>query len=252
MKLQQNFVSSDYFRVQLKKFYERPVTKVSVELVLSIVTVMVFALFALRPTLNTMSQLLKEIEDKRKVNEALEQKARALGTAQRELTTFENRFQILSQAIHPQLSLDSALYYLEYLVARENITLAQLQIEEFPLGEPEQTPSPSPSPAPRTAQGTTPATAARTPKEINEYAFQVTFDGEYGEVLRFFAALEQVRPLFVVNDFSFRTRESSDDTLTMSASATVYMYGYGEPKREEETNPRGRQNQSANDEEAAL
>jgi hypothetical protein len=49
----------------LNAFYQKPVAKVSLELFLSVGTIIFFAMFAIRPTLLTMSDLVKEIEDKR-------------------------------------------------------------------------------------------------------------------------------------------------------------------------------------------
>ena len=55
----------------LLSFYHRPVAQVSLELFLSVATVVFFAVFAIRPTLVTMSNLIKELEDKRQLDQQL-------------------------------------------------------------------------------------------------------------------------------------------------------------------------------------
>ena len=58
----------------LEQFYHNPVAKVSLELFLTIGLVVFLALFAIKPTLLTMSDLVKEIEDKRELETQLSKK----------------------------------------------------------------------------------------------------------------------------------------------------------------------------------
>lgn len=208
------FVSGETLRANLSQFYERPVTRVSAELFFSIFAVIFFALFALRPTLNTMARLLREIEEKQELNAGLARKLSALSTAQNEYFTFADRFDILEEAVHSELSLEAALLYLEYLVDRENLSLAGLRIEEFPL---ELTPGE--------------VEDAMEDREIAIYAVQATFTGTYDEIVRFFRAIESIQPLFSVQGFSFSVTEDRDGNRSLNANATIYMYGYQDEAR---------------------
>ncbi len=80
-------------------FYQRPVAKVSLELFFSIGAVLFFAVFAIRPTLLTMSDLIKELEDKRNLDQQLSQKIAALSTAQASFLGAQNRLVVLDEAI---------------------------------------------------------------------------------------------------------------------------------------------------------
>ncbi len=214
---QRTILSGETIRKQLEQFYEKPVTRVSFELVMSLLAVIFFALFALRPTLNTMSALLQEIEEKEEVDAALQRKISALGTAQNEYLTYSERFGILDEAIHTNVSLERALIYMEYLVARENLSLAGLQIEEFPLvlTRPEDLTE----------------ELSLDDREIRAYAFQISFSGSYNDVLQFFSAIESVKPLFAVQEFSFTVEETRDDTRVLRTTATILMYGYQAEER---------------------
>lgn len=209
-------------RQELEKFYEKPVAKVSLELILTLVTVIFFALFALRPTLGTMTELTREIEDKRKVNDELTKKLAALATAQGEYVEYSDRFEILDEAIHDRPTLETALFYLEYLVRRENISLAGLQIETFPVGR-----LVSDTAAAPTSTQAIPTTGTAT-SEIGVYAIQASFEGDYENILAFFRAVEEVRPLFSVEAFNFSVTTNRDRDTVLKASATIYMYGYQE------------------------
>lgn len=220
---QRSFVSGEVIRTELEKFYQKPVTRVSVELLLSLITVMFFALFALRPTLTTMSKLVKEIEDKKKVEEALTKKVAALSTAQNEYLTYSRRFGILQQAVHEKPSLDTALYYLEYLVARENLSLAGLRIEEFPL---ELDPVASAAASGALLPPSDSLTSVASDRVIGAFAVNANFTGDFENVQRFFAALETLRPLFSVQGFTFRIQRDRERGVRLNTSATIILYGY--------------------------
>lgn len=212
-----NIVTGEVIRSELKNFYEKPVTRVSVELVFSLLTVIFFALFALRPTLNTMSKLVKEIEDKEKVDEALTKKIAALTTAQSEYLSYKERFSIVESAVHTDLKLDDTLYYLEYLAAKQGISLTNLRIREFPVGS---------------IGGADPASvgegAGASAKDytIGVYAINLSFSGPYQNVLSFFRELESTRPLFAVQGFALSTRRDQGTSYQLNATTTVFTYGY--------------------------
>lgn len=214
-----NFISGDVIRDQLKKFYDRPVTKVSLELVLSIITVILFSLLALRPTLNTMSKLVKEIEDKRKVDDALTKKLAALNTAQSEYFTYKDRFTILETAVYDNLTLQDTLFGVEYLAKKSGVSLQTLRIKEFPvanLGE--------------EIEKKDAKTATSTKKVIGIYSVALSFSGDYKNIVAFFKEVESVRPLFSIQSFSFSIRRDRTEAATLNAGATLYTYGYVDPK----------------------
>ena len=217
------FIAGETIRADLQRFYEKPVTRVSLELLLSLLAVIFFALFALRPTLNTMSRLVREIEEKRKIEEALTRKVAALSTAQNEFFTFQDRLPILDTAIHNDLSLENALFYLEYLAAESGVTLSSVQIKEFPFS---LTP---------TAEGeaVAPAEVDTSKKEVGIHAVQVAFVGDYNTIIRFFRTVESIRPLFAVQGFSISVETQRDEVPTITANATLLFYGYQTPQREE-------------------
>ncbi len=220
MAEKRSFVSGEALRGQLQKFYEKPVTRVSLELVLSLVTVMLFSLLALRPTLNTMSQLVKEIEDKRQVDDALTKKLAALNTAQNEYYTYRDRFQILETAVYEDLTLQDTLFAIEYLAQNTNVELLSLRIKEFPVGnlggELEQ------------AAANARRTSSR-PKVVGVYSVSLSFAGSYSDILRFFKEVESVRPLFSLQSFSFSIRRDRTNAAQLNAGATLYTYGYVDP-----------------------
>jgi hypothetical protein len=213
MAQQMNFLSAQVLRSNLQQFYEKPVTRVSLELFLSLTTVIFFALFALRPTLNTMSRLVREIEEKREVDQELSKKIAALSTAQNEYLTYRSRLSVLDTAVHQDLSIENALIYLEYVSAEAGVALSGLQIREFPLSLP-------------AAEGERPKTAER---EIGIHTAQVSFEGNVESIKRLFLGMESIRPLLAVQGFAISVKEERGAEPVVTANATLLFYGY-QPK----------------------
>ena len=87
-KLDSNYKNSyaryqHYYR-QIWKFYEKPTAKISTALLLTIFTIIFFAVFAIRPTLVTIAELIKTIDDQEEVLEQMKKKSSSLASAQQE------------------------------------------------------------------------------------------------------------------------------------------------------------------------
>ncbi|MBW7943995.1 type 4a pilus biogenesis protein PilO [Patescibacteria group bacterium] len=116
----------------LLQFYDRPIAKVSLELFFTISAVIIFAVFAIRPTLQTMGTLIKELEDKRALNQRLAQKVAALSTAQTQYEAVRERISLLDEAIPPTPQFEKALLIIEKLASESQLTIINLQAKEVP------------------------------------------------------------------------------------------------------------------------
>jgi Tfp pilus assembly protein PilO len=234
-----NFISGEVVREQLKRFYEKPVTRVSLELVLSIMTVILFSVLALRPTLNTMSKLVKEIEDKRQVDDALTKKLAALNTAQNEFFTYKDRFTILETAVYENLTLEDTLFAIEYLAQKSGVALQTLRIKEFPVG----------NLGAEVEKSDAQQASSASKKVIGIYSVALSFSGDYQNIVAFFKEVESVRPLFSIQSFSFSIRRDRSEQAELNAGATLYTYGYVDPKSvktEKKAAPATAQDEEAN------
>jgi len=122
----------------LMQFYDRPIAKVSLELFFTVSAVIVFALFAIRPTMQTMGKLIKELDDKKMLNQKLAQKVAALSTAQSQFGTIMERVSILDQAIPLSPKFEQALLIIEKVASESQLTIINLQAKEVPK-EPDPT-----------------------------------------------------------------------------------------------------------------
>lgn len=119
----------------LEVFYQKPMAKASLELFLTLGLTLFLAIFAIQPTLLTMSDLLKEIEDKRELDNQLAQKIAALSSVQTEYLSLEPRLNVLDEALPVNADLITTLKIVEKIAADSQILITGLSVSEIPQSE---------------------------------------------------------------------------------------------------------------------
>jgi Tfp pilus assembly protein PilO len=119
----------------LRQFYDRPIAQVSLELFFSLIAVMFFAMFAIRPTLVTMSNLVKEIQDKEELNQKLAQKIAALSSVQGEYLGLQDRLKVLDAALPSQPKFEEAVLIIEKIASDNKLTIIAMEAKEIPKEE---------------------------------------------------------------------------------------------------------------------
>lgn len=190
----------------LQQFYMQPVARVSVELLLTLGTILFFAVFAIRPTLLTMSDLIKEIEDKKKLDEQMTQKVAALSSAQSEYLALEDRLDVLDEALPSQPKLVESLKIIEKIASERNIAITSLNVNEIPA-EPE-----------------TPPAFDKTSRQSLTAALSVS--GDYLTIRQFIEDLKGTRRLFVIDTVVFSTSEERG-SKTLRATITLSIPYFG-------------------------
>jgi Tfp pilus assembly protein PilO len=184
----------------LDKFYHNPVAMVSSELFLSIAAIIFFAVFAIRPTLLTMSDLIKEIEDKRKLDTQLTQKAAALATAQENFNAVEDRAYLLSQAIPEGVDLGYTLKVIEKAASDQDLTISNMTVLDIPQTIPENTPLKN--------------------LERRSMPIQAAVIGDYESIRQFIEQLRGSRRSYIVERITFAI-ENSRGQKTLEATILI-------------------------------
>jgi len=167
----------------LSSFYEKPVAKASIELFLSIGAVLFFAIFAIRPTLLTMSDLIKEIEDKRTLDKKLGEKVAALSSAQTEYLKFEPRLEVLNSAIPINPDLVLTLKIVEKIASEQKLTISAINLNDVP----------------KEIEATTNFDKL-TRKNLN---FSILVSGEFPAIRAFVSSLMASRRSFLIEKITF-------------------------------------------------
>lgn len=190
----------------LNQFYQKPIAQVSSELVFSILAVIVFALFAIRPTLLTMSSLVKEMQDKETLNQALTQKIASLSSVQNDYVSNQDKLELLDQAIPPNPELATAILTIEKIASENNLLIVNIQANEVPRED-------------STATGS--AEKTRVSKPII-----VTVQGDYPVVRKFVADLQKTRRVLVIDSVVFSLSDVRGQKV-LRAVITINMQYFG-------------------------
>lgn len=119
----------------VQRFYDRePLIQVSVQLILSIFTVAFFVFFAIRPTLGTISTLLKKIEDMEEASLKLDTKIAQLAQAQEILSESGpelKRLGLIAVPVTPEV--DRLSKQIEVIANENNVYITSLEFQASPL-----------------------------------------------------------------------------------------------------------------------
>jgi Tfp pilus assembly protein PilO len=192
------------FSASLHAFYEKPMAKVSLELFLSIGLITLLGVFAIQPTLMTMSDLVKEIEQKKELDEKLGKKISALQSAQVVYTSIEPRLSLLEEAVPSKPQLVRTLKIVEKLASENNVVITGISTQSIP---------------PEVSSDTL------TPVRQN-MPLTVSVRGDYPSIRNFVNTMLLSRRTFIVDTISFSVTENRTER-SLNASLTVNAPYYG-------------------------
>lgn len=211
------------FRVEQAKkflftFYEKPIAQVSTELFFTIGATIFFAIFAIRPTILTMTNLVKEIQDKKEAEAALDQKISALFTVQTEYFALEQFYPLLDQTVLTNYDVEKVIATIERQASDEQLNISGIQVNTIPLPETEE--------------------IEFNRKEEQPFNVTVTVNGEFEQIKTFLLELTKKRPLLRIDsvDLSGPTPEDPRDYLSATIRMEAFFYGKKPPSASDERN----------------
>ena len=191
----------------LAGFYQRPVAQVSFELFLSIGVILFFAIFAIRPTILTMADLIKEIKDKRELDKALGQKVAALSSAQTQYLQVKDSLFLLDQAIPQSPSIILSLKTIEKIASDRKLVIRGFALS----GVPEE----------KKVEIKEIAQMKRT-----DITFMVDVTGDYQSIKEFVDDLSVYRRTFAIDRVVFKVKDDRG-RKSLSATLSIKMPYYG-------------------------
>ena len=192
----------------LQSFYEKPIAQVSMQLIATITLVVFFAIFAIRPTILTMTQLTKDIEEKKAANQILAQKIAALSTLSGVYATIQPDMPNLQMALPESSDFDGALRRVEKLASERQIIISQFHIDQVPKDISQA-----------------PASSA----DNNAFMFSFLAKGTYIQLKQFFNDIEHADRFMRLNNVSFSSSQTNEGEIILSGSLYVYYYGAPQP-----------------------
>ncbi|MEO8581487.1 MAG: type 4a pilus biogenesis protein PilO [Patescibacteria group bacterium] len=191
----------------LLEFYQKPVAQISTELFFTIAATIFFALFAIRPTIITMTELVKEIDDKKKALELLTRKVAALSTVQNQYFTLQDQFYLFDETIPTNLSFQKILQIIEKTASDLQISITSLQVQRLPISTVDELPF-----------------SGKKPQLVN---LTISITGSYAQIRDFADQLTRQRPLLTIDSVSIANGEKSESLDFLTATITVQAHYYG-------------------------
>ncbi len=191
---------------ELHIFYERPIARLSAQLFLTYAAIIFFSIVAIRPTLQTMAQLLKEIEEKRALDTRLSQKINALTSLQRQLSEKEYILPVLQAAIPNNPKFTEFLTVIEKLSSERSVILTSAQVEKSIIAE--QNPD-----------------TQKPPTELTTYPIHLTVEGSYENLFAFIQDLSNMRRICLIDQFDILPASSQDsNSLVLSMDVRIFSF----------------------------
>ncbi len=208
--------SAQNYLQQAQEIYkaQEVMVKTSFKLVMSIFAVAFFTLFALKPTLGSISTLVKRIEDQKEVSRKLDSKIVQLSQAEDVLTSRGNMIRSLAEkAITDGPSVDRLAQQIEAIANDSGVYLTSANIEEVPIFGEEDSDEIIKS-----------SKFSYDPKH-KFVTFSFTVGGNQDEIIEFFKQLENIERAILLARVNFekpQKRLAGQLPLLVNGKATIY------------------------------
>lgn len=197
-----------YFASLADVYGKKPVVRTSVELLLTLLTISFFAVFAIRPTVLTIAQLFVDVKQQQQIKKQLQEKVQNIKTAQDLAFREAKSLSLLDQALPRGPKPDQLLRQIEGLATSHGVVLESLSIGKLAL------------------LGST--DPAKVPGGEKFSSFEVSFLvlGSYNDTHAFLRELEEIRRIVNITSISYRpsVEENEAGIIILAAGAQVPYY----------------------------
>lgn len=169
-------------------------------LVLTLIAISFFGLFAISPTVSTIVQLKKQVEDSIYVDQKLEEKINNLSLLQGQYTRLETQLPIVFSAVPQRPNAPSLTAQVNGVAAASQVTITRFQTFQVQL------------------------TKIKTMQ--NKYAsfsFTLEAKGSYANLATFLTNIVNFQRLVTVNGIAFNNQSGVNESPTMTIDATAYF-----------------------------
>jgi len=201
-----------YFLNIVNLYKRRQDLKAFLELILTLTTISFFALFALKPTLLTIIELLREIEKKEETVDKMNTKIQNLQQAQTLYIQEGVRIKLLETAVPDKPAPDLFVRQIEGLATSYPVNLLGITIGEVTLlgEEKEKRAKDELQPLPEGSKGV---------------AFSISITGSYQEMVNFLSALEDTRRPVIIDALNILSPqlEETQNLILVVTGRTPYL-----------------------------
>lgn len=193
-----------YIRNLAAMYQKRQDIRSFIELLLSISAIIIFGVFAIKPTLVTIGDLNNQIEGKKTTISLLDAKIQALSAAETNYIQNRDAIALLDDAIPSNPTVETYTRQIEGLTGRSGVSIQNLRAENMPLVA--QTVSENPEEAVTAA----PEQVDLFPQNAASFELELNLSGSFGSLNTFLRDFEILRRPMFIDTLDIRLSQEAD------------------------------------------
>ena len=170
-------------------------------LLLTLVAIIVFSLFAISPTINTIVELRKTLADSQFADNALEEKLAALESLQNQYDSLDDRIERVSATIPTSPEVPLLLAKVQTLARDAGLSIVKLETLQVELTK-----------------------SGAVGSEPDSFVFSITVSGSYDQVRQFLDSLPRLDRLVSVDAITLNRSLSTSGQVTGTIRARAYFH----------------------------
>jgi Tfp pilus assembly protein PilO len=210
---QESFKGFKRYYKPLEPLITKPQNRVYTATILSFLVISLFLWYAVKPTVQTIITLRREIKDNREISKQMEEKISTLVQAQAAYQSISQQLYILSEAVPRDPNPVNALISVRNLAEISGVTVTSLQVPEVMLEGATAT------------QSGTPATAS-LPGDPQSVKFTMSVEGTYDNIKLFLSKLISMRRIITIQNLSIEPTTgtaASDNTQLLEPQLKIIL-----------------------------
>lgn len=203
-----------YYR-SLEPIFEQPKTRIYTAIIFSFLAISLFGWYAIRPTIQTILTLQKEIEDKKILNQQMEQKIADLIEVQSAYELAKPLIPLIKDAIPANSEPIDAVFQVRQLTGTTTATVSSLQVSSVPLLSQKDTTKPS----------------AATILKTNDFNITAIIHGDYMNIEQYLKGILSMRRILTIQNINIKPDDQFGNSPTTGKNLrlNVQMKSYYKP-----------------------
>lgn len=182
--------------------------KNSIELVLTTLTIIIFGIFAIKPTFTTIAELNQNIETQTIILEELQEKTLKLSMVKSEIERESTKLPIINQAIPNEAKLSELMIQITSLASESEVAINNINFSNYnPKEYVKNTPTGS-------SDSTTP--------QWGEVTLMIDVTGDFSKLRNFWDKFENLRRLIITDSIQFKIDDSTEELRLLVNSRVIF------------------------------
>ena len=200
-----SFLKYNRYYKYIEPFFKAPIVRTYTGLILSILTISFFIVFAIRPTIKTIISLNRQTIDGRVTDQKLQDKINALSLAQSEYSQFTNEMPIILGSLPENSSVAPFLRLFEGASQASGTTINSFQLTTVNLLDPP---------------------SSKKELTLRETGFTVVVTGTYNNLLSFLEILRKLQRIIIIDSIGIGTSRDKENRSLLQLNLTGKIYFY--------------------------